>query len=524
MAEEKKMNRGWVKNAAIIFLAVMLVLTFFSNTIMNRSLPEVAVQYTQSGTITASIRGTGTVTANSTYNVSVSQTRTVATVLKKVGDTVKPGDVLFTLGDSESDELKTAKDSLSALKLQYSIDLINASSAFTDDKRKIEQAQKTLTNAISDRDTYSSSSADTVAQKKAEIASLKSDIADLQKKQAATGFTGIDETSLRTQKRAIQDKEDEIHKADAAGEDTSTLETQLDRLKDDYNDMEDAAKYGEKITSAQADLTNAQADLTDVQESYTSWKTADAAVTTAQDALDDLVYALEKKQKVDGSITNLNLAASKAKIAEQQQVVNELSADSISKEILAPQAGIVTTINVKAGDTTVASTPLAVVETPDLGYSLTFSVTAAQAKKVTVGQTAEISNYYSDSDIKATLTSIKTDPANPGVNKILTFTLTGEVETGSQLSLTVGEHSADYQFIVPNSAIRTDSTGDFILIVESKSTPLGNRYIARRVDVQVLDKDDTNTAVSGGLAGYEYVITTSSAPLEPGMQVRLVEQ
>ena len=48
-----KKRREWVKNAAIIFLSVMLVLTFFSNTFMNYSLPEVAAQYVQSGTITA---------------------------------------------------------------------------------------------------------------------------------------------------------------------------------------------------------------------------------------------------------------------------------------------------------------------------------------------------------------------------------------------------------------------------------------------------------------------------------------
>ena len=43
MSAEKKSNRKeWVKNVAIIFLSVMLVLTFFSNTIMNYSLPEVA--------------------------------------------------------------------------------------------------------------------------------------------------------------------------------------------------------------------------------------------------------------------------------------------------------------------------------------------------------------------------------------------------------------------------------------------------------------------------------------------------
>ena len=36
MDEIKVKKRDWVKNAAIIFLAVMLALTFFSNTIMNQ--------------------------------------------------------------------------------------------------------------------------------------------------------------------------------------------------------------------------------------------------------------------------------------------------------------------------------------------------------------------------------------------------------------------------------------------------------------------------------------------------------
>ena len=129
MAEEKKFKRGWVKNAAIIFLAVLLVLTFFSNTIMNRSLPEVAVQYTEAGTITAKIRGSGTITANSSYNVTIDQSREVSSVMVKVGDSVSAGDLLFTLADSESDELKAAREQLDALTLQYRIDSINAGAA-----------------------------------------------------------------------------------------------------------------------------------------------------------------------------------------------------------------------------------------------------------------------------------------------------------------------------------------------------------------------------------------------------------
>lgn len=84
MEETKVSKREWVKTAAIIFLAILLVLTFFSNTIMNATLPEVAAQQIEGGTINAKIRGSGTVGANETYDVTINQTRKIASVLVKV--------------------------------------------------------------------------------------------------------------------------------------------------------------------------------------------------------------------------------------------------------------------------------------------------------------------------------------------------------------------------------------------------------------------------------------------------------
>ena len=63
----KPKKREWIKNAAIILLAVLLGLTFFSNTILNSSLPEVATREIASGTVTARIRVSGTVAANQSY-------------------------------------------------------------------------------------------------------------------------------------------------------------------------------------------------------------------------------------------------------------------------------------------------------------------------------------------------------------------------------------------------------------------------------------------------------------------------
>ena len=112
MNENARKKREWVKTAAIIFLSVMLVLTFFSNTIMNYSLPEVAIQYVQSGTVTAKIRGSGVVESGDPYNIEVKESRKVDSVAVRVGDFVEKGDVILYLADEESEELQAAQDAL----------------------------------------------------------------------------------------------------------------------------------------------------------------------------------------------------------------------------------------------------------------------------------------------------------------------------------------------------------------------------------------------------------------------------
>ena len=140
-----------------------------------------------------------------------------------------------------------------------------------------------------------------------------------------------------------------------------------------------------------------------------------------------------------------------------------------------------------------------------------------------VGDTAEVENYYWWGDeITAVLESIKNEPQSGGKNKVLTFTVSGGVEPGTNLNLSLGQKSARYDALVPNSAVRNDANGSFVLVLTTKSTPLGNRYVATRVDVKVLASDDVNSAVSG-ISNGDYVITTSSKPIESGTLVRMAE-
>ena len=102
--------------------------------------------------------------------------------------------------------------------------------------------------------------------------------------------------------------------------------------------------------------------------------------------------------------------------------------------------------------------------------------------------------------------------------------MSGDVSVGDNYTLSIGQQSSNYDYIVPTSCIREDSNGKFILIVEAKSTPLGNRYYARRRDVEVITSDDSQSAIAGALEGYEYVITTTTKPVEENQQVRLADE
>ncbi|MGM9624997.1 MAG: biotin/lipoyl-binding protein, partial [Eubacteriales bacterium] len=108
-----------IKNITIIFLIIMLVLTFFSATIMNRSLPEVAAQYAYSGQITTSVRMNGVTTANENYQVIIEEGRVIQSVNVRRGDSVAAGDILFLLEDGESTEMQQALDKLNEAKVAY---------------------------------------------------------------------------------------------------------------------------------------------------------------------------------------------------------------------------------------------------------------------------------------------------------------------------------------------------------------------------------------------------------------------
>ena len=194
-------------------------------------------------------------------------------------------------------------------------------------------------------------------------------------------------------------------------------------------------------------------------------------------------------------------------------------------EVVAPISGTIMTVNVKSGLDTPEDGIVFTMQPEGEGYTLSFTVTNEQAQKLAVGDVAEPVNSWRYDDMQIVLSSIRPDTANPGQNKLLTFKVSGEnIVPNQSINVSVAQRSGGmYEMVVPNSAIREDNNGKFILIVEAKSSPIGTRYKANRVDVEVLASDDTQSAIKGAIEGYEFVITTSNKPIENGQYVRLPE-
>ena len=646
---KEKISRPWVKNAAIIFLAVMLVLTFFSKTIMNISLTEVTGQYMNSGKISSDVRGTGTVTANMAYNVQLEEQRTVKEVLISSGDSVEQDQVLFILEEGDNAALEEAEQTLADMQFAYNTKLIQTVDAnYASENANIQsirnnlaEAGSQLSEALAGESVYNTAKA-AASSAQSRVNELQQTIADLQaaiavatmndpqmqtlnaelaaaqreKTQAETALTTAQantaaaqsrmpisleaaeaaltsaqrmladmelelsylqadydavlndpsaepsavteaQRAVERQEQAVANQEADVASAQAAYDNAVLLNAELAAAQAaeaeaqsdldaknaavtsaqaavDARTAEVTTDLYNQLTTAQAELTSAQARLSTAQSNLSeaasnntaNVDSARANVRSLQQSLESALAALSEQMEADGvsaAAADLDLEHDREALEKQEALVEQLREEGTVNEVRAQYAGTISSVSVIAGDIVAPGTTMASINVAGKEYTLTITVTAEQSRKVSVGDAAIITNTMWGR-AEATLTAITDDPMEPGKNKILEFTVSGDVADGQSLSVSIGQKDEPYDLVVPKSALREDSNGTFVLIATSKSTPFGSRYIAQRLPVTVLAEDSYNAAIDTGTSSHEYVITTASGPVNPGDQVRITNK
>jgi len=554
-------KREIIKTILIIFLAGLLILTFFSNTIMNKSLPEVTTDKVTSGKLTERVRASGMVRSNQSYQVLSDGNYTVDTINIKKGQEVKKDDVLFVLKGSESEDLSTLEDAVADMELEYEKALLELPNDFAEEKKNVRDARLALDQAIAKRDEAYQAQF-TSAQEKAQLQSDKAAanrLSSLKEKltstinaidsddytNAAPEFTGNLPALLARSKnaedaytsayeiysQAIENGADESV-VNSALADANAKEAVRDRAVSDYDSAKSDIRYdlAIQLSDTEYELDEINSRLPDGEgmgmgESM-SYEECVADVQTKQNSLDDAVAALAKAQSeasVTSQQTNLEMTSKKSKLDAKKAELDKLKKKSGDIEVKSKYSGVVSEINVQPNDTTTPDYELATIDIVDQGFTIEASVSSDKAKKLKKGVKAEVINNWSGST-EAVLKEIKNSSTPGSSDKTLIFEVSGEVDSGTYVELSVPIGSSNYDTIVPKSAVKEGNDGKYVLTVKSKSSPLGNRYYAEKIKIEELASDETSVAVNAPISQGTYLITAASKNVDPGDQVRMKEK
>ena len=259
----------------------------------------------------------------------------------------------------------------------------------------------------------------------------------------------------------------------------------FDKIKDDDEvSVEDKTAAREKLNAAQETLRLAQeAYLEEMLLEQPGARTLVLDIAALQEKIDALVFFQEQQYQILSESTGLlaNLSLEENMVTTGNEVI-----------------GICTSGN---------------------GLTLTFQASKEDANNI----------LKYEPDLKATqeeleeaLRSFDPDINTLGQNMV-TFTAklreTGWTDKG--ISITGDLWRSDYDLCVPMSALRQDSHGYFVYVMETTQTLMGTDKRVVRRDVYIENTDGRYAAVSGNLNSNDQVILSSSKPLSDGDSVRV---
>nr|MBQ5811567.1 HlyD family efflux transporter periplasmic adaptor subunit [Clostridia bacterium] len=368
----------------------------------------------------------------------------------------------------------------------------------------------------------------TLAEKKSELASVKEELGkmsprtELEEAVAAANSNYTDKNNAcELAKFNLNTKKKELDSFSDSGFEFFLLQAYIDDYADKIEEATELKEDFEKqLSKAEMIIKEVQSEITKTPEECENDKLK--LTRTIEDA-EEAIRIAEANGAIKNETAAMNLEIKKREIERKKKEIQDLKNATAETEIKAPVSGTISSVGIASGSDVDADTVAFEIIMTDMGYTMECSVTNSQAARLRIGQEATVQYYYWGNKPSVRISQITTDPNSGGKNKLVTFAVEGDVSAGTSLSLVIGTEGQSYDTIVPNSAIREDSNGKFVLKVVSKSSPLGNRYFAERLDVEVLASDATKSAINASLSWGDYVIVGASVPISAGMQVRMAE-
>ena len=559
-------KRKWVVKALVIFLVLLALLTFFSNTIMNATIPKVMATYSSRGNLSYTNNASAQAVAENKMEVKAAEGRVVDKVLKTNYDPVSEGEVIVTLVSSEDNaELESLQTQLQAAirERDYAnrqpatyFDTSSYTNAIASADEEVARAQEVLNQAqnkdalvaqaqqvINDNQptavSYTAqveSASNTLEQINAQISELESEMEVIESQINVFVALGTP-TPTPTPAPGEEVIPAPVPEIPEIPEGEAGDTTRMDELWAQKVDIEiQISQLESQLGAAQDRLNQASAQLAQVQavidESQATIEMAAElpTVSAAQNALNMAQSsAASARRTYNEALIQAGITQDQAEdarndrdeqIANLEKQIEDLEAKLEITELVAPCSGYIFNMALMEGETMLDKNQVVfevIPENRECTATFTFPASVAQ-------------NFYNGMDLTTNspwisacrIVNIKPDPANPRENRIVKCELIGDsIWPGETITVTADRSNANYDNIIASSAVNEDNSGTFVYVLEQSSTPLGEKYTVKRVDVTVEASDGALTAISGnGLEGV-MIVTRSEEPLRNGDRVRL---
>lgn len=561
--EEKRLQsrKRIIRNAALAFLGIVLLLTFFSKTINNMLLPEVECITPWNGYLSYSIRASGEVRAQYTHKIFAQGSWHMVDVLVKEGDSVAAGDVLAII-DTEDIALDIQRKEYEVQKLQDELAQYQATFSGTDlesCRNQVANAQAAvedakayldITLALFDEDVKAKIR---MAQEARDRAASECEAAykELQRKKAeAERLEDQYNRTVEEKKLAVTIKEREMwyfreNQSAALSYDQyliqynqmllelKRLENDLDNYIASYEPL-DVTVYEKAFNQSLNTVKEASDNLSKVTETYAAESEIRLRLNEAQKRYDDAVKQYEE------SIRTLEKMEAAAK-AEQQvytQTVNEkkagiqlatLELEQMKKymprdgRITAPTDATVRAVNIQKGQACSPQQMLFELIDDNSMLSVQWMLNPEKAELLGIGDDVTFRIRGEKTGVLKGKVKKKEFASQNGLY-IYSSDIpagSGAIMEGMAAEIYASRTSSEYELIVPTSSISNQGGIDCVFVLKERNGALGQEYYVEAVQVSVIEQDDFNSAVSGAIGAQDKVISMSTKALTDGAQVRL---
>lgn len=493
------------------------------------------------GNITATVSGSGSISAARTVNLAFQTSGVVAQILVEAGDTVSEGTALAVLDTRDSAlqvaSAQAALDSANARLAQVTqgntrpADLTSAQAQLASAQAQLASARERLAALRNPSPSAISSAELRVTQAQTSLQTTR-DSSSATKTKAEIDLAKASESLIQAQSK-FANARDNWKWVQDYGTDPSTGRSIGDAAINTYRDTfvaaDSAVRTAEQtVIQAQITLNNArEAEIANVTQAEQSLKDAqvqlealrnptasdiaaavatvgqnEAAVASAQASLDKIV--------VPGTETDVAIQQAAVTQAEQSLAQAKLRLDNAT--LKAPFAGVISAVDIVVGQTT-SGAAMQLIDRDPLRIEL--SLSENDIVQVAVGDTVDITvdairDWQQSGTITAIAPAADTSSGVVAYNAQIDFSDNDpRLLVGMTANLTIVTDQRENILIVPNSALLPKGAGRVVQVVGADGNP-------QEVDVTIGISDGIVSEVLSGLEEGQTIISTPTSRTNDG--------